>query len=289
MGSMDTGSARVNGGTQGQGSATEGRVAPSRVQTAPSVQNGLPARPLEGKIALVTGASRGIGQAVAIELARAGAAVALNYRTGAEQAQALASEIGEHGGKALPVYGDVSVEADVRQMIEQVLGQWGRIDILVNNSGINRDRTLRKMVAEDWMAVINTNLNSVFYTTSSVLPGMIERNYGRIITIASVVGQAGNYGQANYAAAKGGLIAFTKSAALELARYNITVNVVAPGFTATDMVAKIPEDIQTQIKAKIPLGRFALPREIAQAVLFLAAYGDYTTGQQININGGIYM
>lgn len=289
MGPTDTDIARVNGGNGRNGQSTGALDVPASLKTAASRQVGLPTRPLEGKTALITGASRGIGRAVALELARAGAAVALNYRTGSEEAQALAGEIGEQGGSAICVYADVSVEADVRQMADQVLGTWGRVDILVNNSGITRDRTLRKMTAQDWAAVINTNLSSVFYTTTAVLPRMIERNYGRIVNISSVVGQAGNFGQTNYAAAKGGLIAFTKAAALELARHNITVNVVAPGFTATDMVMKIPEAIQGQIKAKIPLGRFAMPREIAQAVLFLAAYGDYITGQQISVNGGIYM
>jgi acetoacetyl-CoA reductase/3-oxoacyl-[acyl-carrier protein] reductase len=145
------------------------------------------------------------------------------------------------------------------------------------------------MTDEDWAEVVSTNLNSVYYTTTAAMPTMIERNYGRIINISSYVGQSGNFGQANYGASKGGIIAFTKNAALELARYNITVNALAPGFTMTDMLAKVPDNVQTQIKAKIPMGRFGSPEEMAKAVLFLAAEGDYITGQQINVNGGVYM
>jgi len=148
---------------------------------------------------------------------------------------------------------------------------------------------LRKMTDKDWFEVINTNLNSVYYGVMAVMPLMIEQKYGRIVNISSFVGQAGNFGQANYSASKGGIIAFTKTAAIELAKYNIMVNALAPGFTLTDMLAKVPENVQAQIKARIPMGRFGLPEEIAKAVLFLAADADYVTGQQINVNGGVYM
>jgi acetoacetyl-CoA reductase/3-oxoacyl-[acyl-carrier protein] reductase len=244
---------------------------------------------LEGRVALVTGASRGIGRAIAISLANEGAKLALNYRSGASEAQALANEIAAAGGSAALFQADVSDRNDARSLIRTVAEQFGRLDVLVNNAGITRDRTLRKMTDEDWDAVIQTNLGSVYYCVSAAMPIMIEQNYGRIINISSYVGQAGNFGQANYGASKGGIIAFTKTAALELAKYNITVNALAPGFTLTDMLAKVPENVQTMIKSKIPMGRFGLPEEIAKAVLFLAADGDYITGQQINVNGGVYM
>jgi NAD(P)-dependent dehydrogenase (short-subunit alcohol dehydrogenase family) len=174
-------------------------------------------------------------------------------------------------------------------MIGEVTKHWGRLDILVNNAGITRDKTLRRMTDEDWLTVLNTNLNACYYGVSAVMNMMIEQKFGRIINISSFVGQAGNFGQANYSASKGGIIAFTKTAALELAKYNVTCNALAPGFTETGMLAKVPEQVQAQILARIPMGRFARPEEIAKAVLFLAADADYITGQQINVNGGVYM
>ena len=185
--------------------------------------------------------------------------------------------------------GDVSNRQDARRVIRKILDVYGRLDILVNNAGITRDRSFRKMTDSDWLEVIETNLNSLFYCTSTAVPAMIEQKYGRIVNIASFSGQAGNFGQANYAASKGGIIAFTKVLALELAKYNITANVISPGFTATDMLAAVPGEIQDQIRSRIPLGRFAQPQEIAKAAAFLICDGDYVTGQQININGGIYM
>jgi len=244
---------------------------------------------LEGKIALVTGGSRGIGSAIATELANRGAAVAINYRTSRQSAEEVKGQIEESGGESRLFCGDVSAPGEARDLIRQVVEAYGRVDILVNNAGITRDRSIRKMTDQDWETVIETNLNSVFYCTSAAVPCMIEHKFGRIVNIASFSGQAGNFGQLNYAASKGGIIAMTKTLAIELARYNITANVVAPGFTSTDMVNAIPAEIQQQIKAKIPLGRFAQPEEIAKAVAFLICDGDYITGQQININGGIYM
>ncbi len=244
---------------------------------------------LDNKIALVTGASRGIGRAIATILAREGAAVALNYRSGEAEARAVADEIATFGGQTMLAQGNVSDKTEARDMVKRVVEHYGRLDVLVNNAGITRDRSMRKLTDEDWLEVINTNLNSVYYCTSAAMEGMIAQKYGRIINISSYVGQAGNFGQANYAASKGGIIAFTKTAAIELAKYNITVNALAPGFTLTDMLAKVPDNVQDQIKAKIPMGRFGLPEEVAKAVLFLAADGDYITGQQINVNGGVYM
>ena len=246
-------------------------------------------RSLEGRVALVTGASRGIGRAIARELANRGATVVINFFNSIERAQDLRDDIQAGGGETCLLQGDVSNRQEARRIIHRLLEIYGRIDILVNNAGITRDRSIRKMTDNDWLEVIETNLNSIFYCTSAAVPSMIEQKYGRIVNIASFSGQAGNFGQANYAASKGGIIAFTKVLALELARYNITANVVAPGFTATDMLAAVPGDILEQIKTRIPLGRFAEPLEIAKAAAFLICDGDYVTGQQININGGIYM
>jgi len=244
---------------------------------------------LDGKVALVTGASRGIGRAIALQLGREGARLALNYRSGETEAHALASEIGQSGGQCQVYRADVSDAQQARELIGKVLREYGRLDVLVNNAGITRDKSLRKLADDEWAEVLNTNLNSVFFCTTAAIKSMIDQQYGRIINISSFVGQAGNFGQANYAASKGAIIAFTKTAAIELAKYNITVNAIAPGFTLTDMLAKVPANVQEQIKARIPMGRFGSPEEIAQAVAFLAAEGDYITGQQININGGVYM
>jgi acetoacetyl-CoA reductase/3-oxoacyl-[acyl-carrier protein] reductase len=244
---------------------------------------------LNGQYALITGASRGIGRAIASAFAAEGAGIGINYRSGATEAQALADELQRLGVKTLLLPGDVSQRAIWQEMVQKIRSAWGRLDILVNNAGITRDKTIRKMTDDDWLQVISTNLNACYFGVTSVMPLMIERNYGRIINISSFVGQAGNFGQANYSASKGGIIAFTKTVALELARNNITVNALAPGFTLTDMLAKVPEEVQAKIRSRIPLGRFGKPEEIAKAVLFLAADGDYITGQQINVNGGVYM
>jgi len=244
---------------------------------------------LDGKNALVTGASRGIGRAIALQLARDGARVAINYRSGEAEAYAVANQIKEAGGECLVLRADVSNPKEARTLIANVLEHWGRLDILVNNAGITRDKSLRKLTDDDWAEVLSTNLNSVYYCTSAAIKPMCDQQFGRIINISSFVGQAGNFGQANYSASKGGIIAFTKTAALELAKYNVTVNAIAPGFTLTEMLGKVPPNVQDQIKAKIPMGRFGQPEEIGKAVAFLAAEGDYITGQQININGGVYM
>jgi acetoacetyl-CoA reductase len=244
---------------------------------------------LEGRRALVTGAARGIGRAIAKALASEGADIALNYQSSEADAISLADELTKSGRKTLLLKGNVGERSTWTSMIAAVTQSWGRLDILVNNAGITRDKTLRKMLDDDWLAVLKTNLNACYFGVSAVMSMMIEQKYGRIINISSFVGQAGNFGQANYAASKGGIIAFTKTAALELAKYNVTCNALAPGFTETGMLAKVPEQVRTQILARIPMGRFATPEEIAKAVLFLAADGDYITGQQINVNGGVYM
>jgi len=244
---------------------------------------------LAGRVALVTGASRGIGRAIAVELARCGANIALNFRSDGKQAENAADEIRELGVECLLVQGDVAKKGEAARIVKEVLDKWQRLDILVNNAGITRDRSMRKMTEDDWAAVINVNLNGTFYCTSAAVPAMVNQRYGRIINISSVVGQMGAFGQANYSASKGGIIAFTKTLALEMAKFNVTANAIAPGFTSTEMVDAIPEEIAAQIKAKIPLGRFASPDEIAKAAVFLAAEGDYITGQELNVNGGYHM
>jgi acetoacetyl-CoA reductase/3-oxoacyl-[acyl-carrier protein] reductase len=244
---------------------------------------------LSGKTALVTGASRGIGRAIAIELAREGARVAINYQSNDAKAKAVADEIAKLGGAAMLVKASVGNAAEARAMVGSVIKEFGRLDILVNNAGITRDSSLRKMNDEAWAEVIQTNLGGCFYCTSAAIPQMIEQKFGRIVNVSSMNGQIPAFGQANYSASKGGMIAFTKTAALELAKSNVTVNTVSPGFTETDMFAEIPDKIQEQIKQRIPLGRFGKPEEIAKAVLFLVADGDYVTGQQINVNGGAFM
>jgi len=244
---------------------------------------------LSGKTAIVTGASRGIGRAIAIELAREGARVAVNYQNNDAKAQEVVNEITKFEGSAILAKANVAVGQEARDMIKRVAEQFQHLDILVNNAGITRDAMLRKMTDEQWAEVIQTNLNACFYCTSAAIPIMTAQSYGRIINVSSMNGQIAGIGQANYSASKGGIIAFTRTAAMELAKSGITVNSVSPGYTDTDMFAKVPMEIQTQIKAKIPLGRFAQPEEIAKAVVFLAADGDYITGQQINVNGGAFM
>jgi len=244
---------------------------------------------VDGKVALVTGSSRGIGRAIALELAYRGASVAINYRTSKENAESVAEQITKIGVDCMLVQGDVALKEEARRVVQTVLDAWNRLDILVNNAGITRDKSLRKMSDDEWLDVINVNLNATYYCTTAALPSMIEHKFGRIINISSFVGQAGNFGQANYAASKGGIIAFTKSLALEMAKYNITANAIAPGFTCTEMLAEIPPNTLEQIRMKIPLQRFAQPAEVAKAAVFLASEGDYITGQQLNVNGGLHM
>jgi acetoacetyl-CoA reductase len=244
---------------------------------------------LVGRRALVTGGARGIGRAIVRSLADEGVDIAINFQSSERDAKSLAEDLTSAGRKTLLFKGDVGQRSTWNSMIESVTQEWGGLDILVNNAGITRDKTLRKMTDDDWISVLNTNLNACYFGVSAVMSVMIQQKYGRIINISSFVGQAGNFGQANYAASKGGIIAFTKAAAIELAKYNVTCNALAPGFTETSMLAKVPEQVRSQFQGRIPMGRFATPEEIAKAVLFLAADGDYITGQQINVNGGMYM
>ncbi len=245
---------------------------------------------LNGAVAVVTGASRGIGRAIAEELGQGGARVIVNYSRSKEPAEDLVQKLKEHGSRqAVAIQADVSDATQAARLIEETIQHFGRIDILVNNAGINLDRTMKKMTVEDWNTVIQVDLNSFFYTVKAALPYFTEQKSGTIINISSFVGQMGNFGQANYAAAKSGIIGFTKTAALELARSHVTVNAICPGFIETEMYEIIPEKVKEAILQRIPLGRVGTPQEVARAVRYLIVDGEYITGQTLNINGGIYM
>ncbi len=244
---------------------------------------------LTGKVALVTGSSRGIGAAIATELARCGAHVVINYVSRSDKATELQEEIIKDGGSASTKAADVSNWDDVHAMITGIKEEFGAIDILVNNAGILRDRTFKKMTMKDWHEVIDTNLTSVMNCCHSAMPLMIEKGSGRIVNISSFVGQQGNFGQSNYAAAKAGILGFTKSLALEYAKTGITVNAVCPGFVNTEMWQSVPDNIKEKIIERIPQRRVAEPVEIARVVRFLVTEADYMTGQSLSINGGLYM
>ena len=243
---------------------------------------------LEGKIAVVTGGSRGIGAAIAKELGREGATVVINYNDSHKLSQSVVEEIKAMGSSAVALQADISEANATKGFIEEVLDKFGRVDILVNNAGITRDRTFHKMSFEEWHKVIDTNLSSVFNTCKVALPAMMEQKYGRIINISSVIGQAGGFGQTNYAAAKAGLIGFTKSLALETARKGVTVNAICPGFIATEMVREMPESVLEGIIAQIPMKKLGAPAEVAKGVIYLCD-SEYMTGQCLNLNGGLYM
>ncbi|MDB9315545.1 3-oxoacyl-[acyl-carrier-protein] reductase [Spirulina sp. CS-785/01] len=247
-----------------------------------SVQN------LRDQVALVTGASRGIGKAIALSLASEGAKVVVNYARSSEAADQIVSKIEAAGGSAIALQADVSQSEDVDTLISKTKEQLGRIDILVNNAGITRDTLLLRMKLEDWQAVINLNLTGVFLCTKAVSKLMLKQKSGRIINIASVAGLMGNPGQANYSAAKAGVIGFTKTIAKEMASRGVTVNAVAPGFIETDMTKEVKAE---EILNYIPLGRYGKPEEIAGMVRFLAAdpAAAYITGQVFNVDGGMVM
>jgi acetoacetyl-CoA reductase len=241
---------------------------------------------MDGQVALVTGGARGIGLAISRRLADRGVKVAVGYSHGADTAKAFAAA---HQGATIH-QGNIGVAADCERVIAEVLDQHGRMDVLVNNAGITIDRTVRKMSVQDWDRVIHVNLSGAFYLSRAVLQHMLDRGYGRIINISSVIGEKGNIGQANYAAAKSGLFGLTNSLALETARKGITVNSVAPGFIATEMVSAMPEEVLDRVIAQIPVGRLGEPDEIARVVEFLAdPDSGYITGEVYGINGGLYM
>ena len=241
---------------------------------------------LSGKIALVTGASRGIGKAIAEKLVACGATV-IGTATTEKGAEAISQYLGSHGkGYAL----NVTDEASIESVIGAIKTEFGDIDILVNNAGITRDNLLMRMKEDEWQDILNTNLTSVFRLSKALMRTMMKKRYGRIITIGSIVGTMGNAGQANYAAAKAGLIGFSKSLAREVASRGITVNVVAPGFIATDMTEALTDDQKALTLAQVPTGRLGEPAEIASAVAFLASdEASYITGETLHVNGGMYM
>jgi NAD(P)-dependent dehydrogenase (short-subunit alcohol dehydrogenase family) len=277
---------------------------------------------LDGKVALVTGASRGIGRAIALRLAEEGADVAINYQVTKEQAEKVSKVIDQmgvlrHAHKVFTMVDEMNHTEDakkvsdlidsmgrhscivqanvenfeqVKGMRDEVVKQLGKIDILVNNAGITRDKSFVKMTPQMWSEVLSVNLDGAFYCTKAVIEGMLERKYGRIVNISSVIGRMGNFGQANYAASKAGLIALTKTLAKEFATKGITVNAVAPGYIETEMAKSVPKEILEKIIAQIPLGRLGKPTEVAGVVAYLVSEdADYMTGQVIDINGGLYV
>lgn len=245
---------------------------------------------LEGKVALITGASRGIGRAIALKLAAEGAKVAINFAGNIAKAEEVKTAVESSGGEAMLVQGDVSDFEKVNEIVKKVVDTWGRLDILINNAGITRDNLMLRMSESDFDSVIATNLKGVFNCTKAVTRLMMKQHSGRIVNMSSVVGLMGNAGQANYAAAKAGIIGFTKSVAKEFAPRGITVNAVAPGFIETDMTDALPDKIKTDLTEKIPIGRIGKPEDIANAVMFFVAdEAAYITGQVICVDGGMAM
>lgn len=247
-------------------------------------------RKLEGKVAVVTGASRGIGRAIALKLADEGAKVVVNYSGSQAKAEEVVAMIQENGGEAIAVQGSISQTEEVTALMDAAVKTYGSLDILVNNAGITRDNLIMRMKEDEWDDVLNTNLKGVFLCTKAVTRQMMKQRAGRIINISSIVGVAGNAGQANYVAAKAGVIGLTKTTAKELASRNILVNAIAPGFIETEMTEQLPEDIKQGMLTQIPLAKLGQPEDIAKAVAFLASDdANYMTGQTLHIDGGMVM
>ncbi|MCA1321368.1 3-oxoacyl-[acyl-carrier-protein] reductase [Bacillus tianshenii] len=245
---------------------------------------------LKGKTAVITGASRGIGRAIALELAGQGANIVVNYSGSEAKAYEVVEEIKQNGGNAIAIRANVANMEEVQSMMKESLEQFGTIDVLVNNAGITRDNLLMRMKEDEWDDVININLKGVFNATKAVTRQMMKQRSGRIINIASIVGVSGNPGQANYVAAKAGVIGLTKTTARELASRHITVNAIAPGFITTDMTDKLTEDVKTEMLKQIPLARFGEAKDIASVVSFLASEKSaYITGQTLHVDGGMVM
>jgi 3-oxoacyl-(acyl-carrier-protein) reductase len=245
---------------------------------------------LHGRTALVTGGSRGIGRAIALALAEEGADVAVNYVSSEAAAEDVIDHIRKMGRRGILARADVADYPDTFRMAQQVLREFGHLDILVNNAGINSDKTFVKMDHASWRKVLSINLDGVFNCTKVFVEQMLEQQYGRVVNITSVIGQIGNFGQANYAASKAGVAAFTKSLAKELAGKGITVNAIAPGFIETDMVLGIPEKVQQRLLQQIPLKRFGRAEEVGRAVVYIVSSdGDYITGAELSMNGGLLM
>jgi len=244
---------------------------------------------LVGQVAIVTGGGRVIGRAICQQLAGEGCAVVVNYHSSRRSADDLVAEIHAGSGRAIAVGGSIADPATGPALAAAALDQFGRIDVLVNNAGITRDVTVRKMTDADFTQIIETNLVGTHRVTKAVLDHLCEAGHGRIVTIASFVAQLGNYGQANYAASKGGLISWTKTLAYEVARFGVTVNCVCPGFIDTDMLRGVPDHIRERLLARVPLGRFGDPDEIARGVVYLVRDGAYITGACLDVNGGLYM
>lgn len=244
---------------------------------------------LKDRVALVTGGAQGIGKAVALLLAKNGADIAVSD-VNLQKAEETAGEIQSLGRKAMAIKADVSSSEDVERMVQAIMERFGRIDILVNNAGIARDKLILRMTEEDWDAVLNVNLKGTFHCTRTVIRHMSKQRYGKIVNIASVVGEMGNAGQANYAASKAGVIGLTKTVAREFAQRGINVNAIAPGYIATPMTDALPEKAKEELQRMIPMERLGKPEDVAEAVLFLVSEASsYITGQVINVNGGIYM
>ena len=240
------------------------------------------------RVAIVTGSGRGIGKAIALKLAQAGATVVVNDIGDAKPVEAVVKEIKAMGKEALAVMADVSLAPDVARLVEKTLSAYKRIDILVNNAGVNRDQLLLRMSEEDWDKVLTVDLKSVFLCTKAVVRHMAKQHWGRIISLSSVVGIVGNKGQANYAAAKAGIIGFTRAIAKEVASHGVTVNAIAPGFIDTEMTQRLKEEWKQELKRHIPLGAFGSPRDVAEAVAFLASEESrYITGQVLGVDGGM--